>query len=118
MPVSRASTLPNSSPVARRSVGFWDGVRTRCKPSAARAARGAPATSASAESARNPRVRAIIGGEWTIAAEALGGLRPPFLWLLIVVAAGAGGVHLARRVGLAPGPAPPRGAAGRAAPSP
>src|SRR5881396_2169030 len=103
MPVSRASTVPNSSPVARRSVGFWDGVRTRCNPSAARAARGAPDTSASAESARNPRVHAIIGGECTIAAEALSVLRPQFLWLLIVVAAGAGGVYLADRLVLAPG---------------
>src|SRR3989442_15554603 len=95
MPVSRASTVPNSSPVARRSVGFWDGVRTRCNPSAARAARGAPATSASAESARNPRVRAIIGGEGTTAAEALSVLPPPVLWLLIGGAAGRGGRHLA-----------------------
>src|SRR2546422_2658089 len=105
MPVSRASTVPNSSPVARRSVGFWDGVRTRCNPSAARAARGAPATSASAESARNPRVRAIIGGECTIAAEGLSGLRPQFLWLLIVVAAGAGRGYLAGRLVPGPGPA-------------
>src|SRR2546422_10585372 len=103
MPVSRASTVPNSSPVARRSVGFWDGVRTRCNPSAARAARGAPDTSASAESARNPRVHAIIGGEGTIAAEALSGPRPPVLWLVVGGAAGAGGGHLAAPLGLAPG---------------
>src|SRR6266481_6003079 len=66
MPVSLASTLPNSSPVASRSVGFCDGVRTRCSPSAARAARGAATISERVHSARSPTVRAITGGDCTI----------------------------------------------------
>src|SRR2546426_4461559 len=114
MPVSRASTLPNSSPVASRSVGFCDGVRTRCSPSAARAARGVATISERVHSARSPRVRAIIGGEGTIAAQAMSG--PPLFWLLLFVAASAGGVYLADRLGLAPGRAHQRGLGGRDAP--
>jgi hypothetical protein len=48
-------------------------------------------------------VRAIIGGECTIEAHAMSALRPWFLWLLLLVAAGAGGVYLADRMVLAPG---------------
>src|SRR2546428_5111239 len=116
MPVSLASTLPNSSPVASRSVGFCDGVRTRCSPSAARAARGAATISERVHSARSPRVRAIIGGECTIAAQAMS--VPPLFLLLLFVAASAGGVYLADRLVLAPGRAHPRELAGRDAPSP
>src|SRR5437867_9243276 len=101
MPVSRASTLPNSSPVASRSVGFCDGVRTRCSPSAARNARGVATISVTIHSARIPRVRAIIGGECTIAARAMS--VPRLFWLLLFVAVGAGGVYLADRLVLAPG---------------
>src|SRR5437899_1956544 len=68
MSVSFVSTLANSSPVARRSVGFCEGVRTRCKPSAATAAAGARALSATiSQSAEYASVRAIIDGECTIA---------------------------------------------------
>src|SRR2546428_4277831 len=101
MPVSLASTLPNSSPVASRSVGFCDGVRTRCSPSAARAARGVATISERVHSARSPRVRAIIGGECTIAAQAMS--VPRLFWLLLFVAASAGGVYMADRLVLAPG---------------
>src|SRR4249919_779611 len=100
MPTSPPSTLPNSSPVARRSVGFCEGVRTRCSPSAAEPARGGPRTSASAHSARS--VRAIIGGECTIQGEPMSALRPAFLWALIVVAAAAGGVYLTDQLFIAP----------------
>src|SRR5438445_586959 len=103
MPVSRMSTLPNSSPVASRSVGFCEGVRTRCNPSAPTPSRGVPASSASVDSASSLRTRAIIGGECTIEAHAMSALRPWFLWLLLLVAAGAGGVYLADRMVLAPG---------------
>src|SRR3989442_6797138 len=116
MPVSRASTLPNSSPVTSRSVGFCEGVRTRCNPSAPTPSRGAPASSASVDSASSLRTRAIIGGECTIEAHAMSVLRPWFLLLLLPVAAGAGGGYLADRMGLAPGRAPPRPPAEPAAP--
>src|SRR2546426_3092146 len=116
MPVSRASTLPNSSPVASRSVGFCDGVRTRCSPSAARAARGVATISERVHSARSPTVRAIIGGECTIAAQAMS--VPPLFWLLLFVAASAGGVYLADRLVLAPGRAHPPELAERDAPIP
>src|SRR5258708_5345244 len=43
MPESFVSTFANSSPVASRSVGFCEGVRTRCRPSAASASPGAMA---------------------------------------------------------------------------
>src|SRR5438309_1688316 len=89
MPVSRTSTLPNSSPVASRSVGFCEGVRTRCNPSAPTPSRGVPASSASVDSASSLRTRAIIGGECTIEAHAMSALRPWFLWLLLLVAAAA-----------------------------
>src|SRR2546425_3000421 len=109
MPVSRASTLPNSSPVASRSVGFCDGVRTRCSPSAARAARGVATISERVHSARSPRVRAIIGGERTIAAQ---GMSVPRLFLLLLFgAASPGGVYLAARLVLPPRRAHQRGLA-------
>src|SRR5262245_27230662 len=81
MPVSFASSLANSSPVARRSVGFCEGVSTRCRPSAAVA--GATVLSASVQKASAVSARAIIGAECTIAcaqrttpsALALAGLR-------------------------------------------
>src|SRR4029453_5611575 len=101
MPTSPPSTLPNSSPVARRSVGFCEGVRTRCSPSAAAPARGGPRTSASAHSARGGR--AVIGGECTIQVRPMNALRPAFLWALIVVAAAAGGVYLTDQLFIAPG---------------
>src|SRR5437667_9597589 len=66
MPVSVVMTLPNSSPVAMRSVGFCEGVRTRCSPSAPKAGRAAPSDT-SAPSATSPRMRGITGGECTIA---------------------------------------------------
>jgi len=46
-------------------------------------------------------VRAIIGGECTIAAQAMS--VPRLFWLLLFVAASAGGVYLADRLVLAPG---------------
>src|SRR5258705_415520 len=73
MPMSPASTLPNSSPVARRSVGFCRGVRTRCSPSAAEPARGGPRTSASAHPPR--RGRATLGGGCSRGAAPRGGRR-------------------------------------------
>src|SRR5262245_30146912 len=115
MPTSPPSTLPNSSPVARRSVGFCEGVRTRCSPSAAVPARGGPRTSASAHSARS--VRAIIGDECTIQVRPMSALRPAFLWALIVVAAAAGGVYLTDQLFVAPSRAPQRTLADRDAPT-
>src|SRR2546429_25505 len=97
------STIANSSPVARRSVGFCEGVRTRCRPSAAPAASGAMALGASVHNASNARVRAIIGGECTIETPTMRVLRPGFFWALVFVAAAAGGIYLADRLVLAPG---------------
>src|SRR5215470_6813134 len=67
MPESFVSALANSSPVASRSVGFWEGVSTRCSPSAAEAG-GATALSASEQTASNASARGSIGGECTIEA--------------------------------------------------
>jgi hypothetical protein len=64
IPVSFVSTFANSSPVASRSVGFCDGVRTRCRPSAATAVPGAR-LSAAVQNSRNAMMRGIIGGECT-----------------------------------------------------
>src|SRR5258705_11757954 len=72
MPESFVITLANSSPVAKRSVGFCEGVSTRCRPSAATAAPGAAALRANAQNITNARVRAIIGGERT-SEKAVGG---------------------------------------------
>src|SRR5207245_1415120 len=66
MPVSVVMTLPNSSPVAMRSVGFCEGVRTRCSPSAPKAGGAAPSDT-STHSATSPRMRGVTGGECTIA---------------------------------------------------
>src|SRR5262249_11120060 len=56
MPESFVSALANSSPVASRSVGFCEGVSTRCRPSAAEA--GAAALSASKPPVARARGRA------------------------------------------------------------
>src|SRR3989442_7834446 len=103
MPVSRTSTLPNSSPVASRSVGFCEGVRTRCNPSAPTPSRGVPASSASVDSASSLRTRAIIGGERTHKAHAISVLRPRLLLRLLPFAPAAG-----RDYPVGPGVAAPR----------
>src|SRR5262249_39911505 len=66
MPVSFVIARANSSPVASRSVGFCEGVSTRCRPSAAKA--GTIALSASEQTASSASARASIGGECTIEA--------------------------------------------------
>src|SRR3989442_32293 len=112
MPVSVVMTLPNSSPVAMRSVGFCEGVRTRCSPSAPKAGRAAPSDT-STHSATSPRMRGITGGECTIARSVR--RRPSRGWGPAGRGADTNGGHERAPPRLHLGPAPRRrGPGGRA----